>query len=72
LFGAAKIADYVIVVGETNKKPFEEGLKEVYGDDYISKVYEVIDLEAAKSKISELAIANSAVLLENDLPDHYF
>ena len=69
---AAKIADYVIVVGETNKKPFEEGLKEVYGDDYISKVYEVIDLEAAKSKISELAIANSAVLLENDLPDHYF
>jgi hypothetical protein len=32
----------------------------------------VIDLDAAKSKLSELTIPNSAVLLENDLPDHYF
>jgi len=69
---AAKIADYVIVVGETNKKALGEGLKEVYGNDYISKVYEVIDLESAKSKLSELAILNSTILLENDLPDHYF
>jgi len=69
---AAQIADYVIIVGEINKKSLEEGLKEIYGNDYISKVYEVIDLDAAKSKLSELTIPNSAVLLENDLPDHYF
>lgn len=69
---AAKIADYVIIVGETNKKALEEGLKEIYGNDYISKIYEAIDLDAAKSKLSELATANSAILLENDLPDHYF
>ncbi len=69
---AAKIADYIIIVGETNKKALREGLKEVYGNDYISKVYEVIDLDAAKSKLSELTIPNSAILLENDLPDHYF
>ncbi|MBI2446678.1 MAG: UDP-N-acetylmuramoyl-tripeptide--D-alanyl-D-alanine ligase [Parcubacteria group bacterium] len=69
---AAKIADYTIVVGETNKDAFTEGLKEVYGNDYISRVYEVLDLDAAKSKLSELTIPNSAILLENDLPDHYF
>ncbi|MBI2634954.1 MAG: UDP-N-acetylmuramoyl-tripeptide--D-alanyl-D-alanine ligase [Parcubacteria group bacterium] len=69
---AAKIADYTIVVGETNKDALTEGLKEVYGNDYISKVYEVSDLDAAKSKLSELTIPNSAILLENDLPDHYF
>ena len=69
---AAKIADYVIIVGETNKKPLKEGLKEVYGNDYVSKVYEAINLNAAKLKLSELAMPNSVILLENDLPDHYF
>ena len=68
----AQIADYVIIVGETNKKALEEGCKEIYGNDYIYKVYEAADLEAAKSKLSELTIPNSAILLENDLPDHYF
>jgi UDP-N-acetylmuramoyl-tripeptide--D-alanyl-D-alanine ligase len=69
---AAEIVDYVIIVGETNKKALREGLKEAYGNDYISKVYEVSDLESAKSKISELMIPGSAILLENDLPDNYF
>ena len=69
---AAKIADYVIIVGETNKKPLKEGLKEVYGNDHVSKVYEAINLNAAKLKLSELAMPNSVILLENDLPDHYF
>src|SRR3989338_2208705 len=83
---AAKIADYVIIVGETNKKALREGLREElnfssrtsglednYADkEYNKRIFEVIDLEAAKSKLSELAIPNSTVLLENDLPDHYF
>ena len=69
---AAQIADYVIIVGETNKPAFEEGLKEVYGNDYSAKVYEAVDLDEAKLKLSELTIQNSVILLENDLPDHYF
>ncbi len=69
---AAKVADYVIIIGETNKKALKEGLKEIYANDYVYKVYEVSDLDAAKSKLSELAISNSVILLENDLPDHYF
>ena len=83
---AAQIADYVIIVGETNKKALKEGLREElnfssrtsglednYADkEYNKRIFEVIDLEAAKSKLSELAIPNSTVLLENDLPDHYF
>ena len=69
---AAKIADYAVIVGEINKKALGDGLKEIYGGDYASKVFEAPDLEAAKSKLSELTIPNSAVLLENDLPDHYF
>ncbi len=69
---AAKIADYIIIIGETNKKSLEEGLMEELGPDFENKVFWVKDLDEAKSKLSELAIANSAVLLENDLPDHYF
>lgn len=69
---AAKIADFIIIVGETNKKAFEEGLKEELKNDFENKVFLVKDLDEAKSKLSELAVANSAVLLENDLPDHYF
>lgn len=83
---ATQIADYVIIVGETNKKALKEGLREElnfssrtsgledrYADkEYDRRVFEVIDLDAAKSKLSELATPNSAVLLENDLPDHYF
>lgn len=83
---AAQIADYIIIVGETNKYAFEEGLKEGFnllgrtsglensyaGKEYNKRVFEATDLEAAKLKLSELTVANSTVLLENDLPDHYF
>lgn len=82
----AQIANYIIIVGETNKKSLEDGLKEGFNlssrtsgledsyedKEYNKRVFEVIDLEAAKLKLSEIAIPNSAVLLENDLPDHYF
>jgi len=29
-------------------------------------------LDSAKKKLSEIATTKSAILLENDLPDHYF
>ncbi len=69
---AAKIADYVIIVGETNKKALEEGLKETMGSDFEKKVFWTPDLNSAKSKLSGITIPNSAILMENDLPDHYF
>ena len=69
---AAKIADYVIIVGETNKSALEEGLKEELKDDFGKKVFWAMDLDSAKKKLSEITLPNSAILLENDLPDHYF
>lgn len=69
---AARIADYVIIVGETNKLALEEGLKEELKDDFAKKVFWAPDLDSAKKKLSEIAVTKSAILLENDLPDHYF
>ena len=69
---AAKIADYVIIVGETNKFALEEGLKEEIKNDFEKKVFWTLDLDSAKKKLSEITLPNSAILLENDLPDHYF
>ncbi len=69
---AAKIADYVIIVGETNKKALEKGLKEELKDDFEKKVFWTPNLDSAKKKLSEITLPNSAILLENDLPDHYF
>jgi len=68
----AKIADYVIIVGDTNKKAIEEGLKEELKNNFEKKVFWAPDLESAKKKLSEITLPNSAILLENDLPDHYF
>ena len=69
---AAKIADYVIIVGETNKFALEEGLKEEIKNDFEKKVFWTPNLDSAKKKLSEITLPNSAILLENDLPDHYF
>ncbi len=69
---AASAADYAIVVGETNKAALEEGFKAGLKNDFDKKIFWAKDLDSAKSKLSEIAVANSAVLLENDLPDNYF
>ncbi len=79
---AAKVADYVIIVGETNKLALEEGLREEIHptgdypkgekDDFAKRVFWAPDLDSAKKKLSEIATTKSAILLENDLPDHYF
>jgi len=68
----AKIADYVIIVGETNKIALEKGLKEELKNDFAKKVFWAPDLDSAKKKLSEITVTKSAILLENDLPDHYF
>ncbi len=79
---AAQIADFVIIVGETNKFALEKGLQEEFhptGDhpkgeknDFEKRVFWAPDLDSAKKKLSEITLPNSAILLENDLPDHYF
>ena len=69
---AAQVADYVIIVGEINKSALEDGLKEEWKDNFDKKVFWAPDLDSAKKKLSEITIPHSAILLENDLPDHYF
>ncbi|MBI4993835.1 UDP-N-acetylmuramoyl-tripeptide--D-alanyl-D-alanine ligase [Candidatus Wolfebacteria bacterium] len=69
---AADIINFAIIIGETNKEALCSGLKEKFGDQYGQKVFEVKNLEEAKTKLSQIAVPNSIVLLENDLPDHYF
>ncbi len=66
---AAKVCDWVIIVGETNKQALLEGLK---AKNQISKAVFAKDFEEAKEEMAKLAIPGSAILLENDLPDHYF
>ncbi len=63
---AAKICDVVIVIGETNKQALMIGAKKA------KKLVWVKDLEEAKSVLAQEATPESAVLFENDLPDHYF
>lgn len=69
---SAQVADFVIIVGETNKSALEEGLKEEWKDGFEKKVFWASDLDSAKKKLSEITIPHSAILIENDLPDHYF
>ena len=69
---AAQVVDYVIIVGEINKSALEDGLKEEWKDNFDKKVFWAPDLDSAKKKLSEITIPHSAILLENDLPDHYF
>lgn len=63
---ATKICDVVIVVGETNKDALMAGAKKA------KKLVWVKDLDEAKSVLAVEATPESAVLFENDLPDHYF
>jgi len=58
-----KIADFVIVVGKTNKKCFEENLA-------IKNVFYADSLEQAKSYFKLLKTGDNLLIL-NDLPDDY-
>lgn len=66
---AAKVCDWIIIVGETNKQALLDGLKT---KNKMSKAIFVKDLEEAKEEMAKLAVPGSAILLENDLPDQYF
>lgn len=65
----AQTADFVIVVGRTNKKALISGAsKHKKVDD---NLFWVPNLDEATKKIQELALSPSVILFENDLPDQY-
>ncbi len=66
---AAKIADILVIVGKTNKKALLKGAENH------SKKTQVITLKSDENWQEHLTAylrPPTAILLENDLPDHYF
>ena len=71
LFGeqAAKVCDYVILVGAKRAEPIQAGLLAAgYNPD---NLYIAGDLQDGQSHLNALARAGDVVLYENDLPDTY-
>ncbi len=65
----AKVADYVIIVNNTNYEQIYNGLiSENFNTNNIIAVSSIIE---AKLKIKEIARKNDIILFENDLPDNY-
>ncbi|MCG9129215.1 UDP-N-acetylmuramoyl-tripeptide--D-alanyl-D-alanine ligase [Candidatus Poribacteria bacterium] len=66
---AAKVCDFVILVGPTRTLPILDGLKnEDYPED---KIYIAKDLKDAQHQLSLRLSPGDVVLFENDLPDNY-
>lgn len=66
---AATICTHIIIIGQTNLKSFQNGIRSTKSK---TKVFTVPDLKTAQSIIPTIISKNSAILFENDLPDHYF
>lgn len=64
----AGVADYIIIVGETNKNALQEG---VNSEKLIVNSFFVKNLSEATEKLQEIVIPGSVILFENDLPDQY-
>lgn len=66
---AAKVCDYIILVGRKQTLPLQDGLKSVgYSDKHY---YVAADLNDANRHLQTLTRAGDVVLFENDLPDTY-
>ena len=66
---AANKCDYIILVGEKQAGPINDGLiEEKHPED---KKYIAKNLEEALVKMNQIIDNNSVILLENDLPDNY-
>ncbi|MDD4643706.1 MAG: UDP-N-acetylmuramoyl-tripeptide--D-alanyl-D-alanine ligase [Bacilli bacterium] len=63
----AKFCDEVILVGQNQTKPIQEGLKEAKYNN--NNIHIVNDVKQAFSLMSKLKEGDTYVLLENDLPD---
>lgn len=67
---AGKVADQIIIVGKNAKKSLLKGLKDSkFPKD---KIHEVSSTGEALNLLGKIAMPESVVLLENDLPDQYF
>ncbi|TMW70747.1 UDP-N-acetylmuramoyl-tripeptide--D-alanyl-D-alanine ligase [Alteribacter natronophilus] len=66
---AAGKCDFIILVGERQTKPLQDGLKEAGYPE--AQTYVARDLNDGLAKMHELATRKMVVLLENDLPDNY-
>ncbi len=72
----AKVTDYLIIVGWTNKLALKKGFisnisKNYDTVEYHSRVIECLNLQDATKKLQEIVISKSVILFENDLPDQY-
>ena len=68
--GAARVCDYIIIVGQNAKNDLLIGLKEAnFPKEQIVLVKSTKD---GLKKAQEIAKEGSVLLLENDLPDQYF
>ena len=66
---AAKVCDYIYLVGVNRTKPIYEGIiEEGFNNE---KVIAFDTLTEALDKMYALAEPDKVVLLENDLPDNY-
>ncbi|MBE6740100.1 MAG: UDP-N-acetylmuramoyl-tripeptide--D-alanyl-D-alanine ligase [Ruminococcaceae bacterium] len=66
---AGECADYIILVGVERSKPIREGiLKSGFNEE---NLFVAENFGAAYNIYLELADSNTAVLIENDLPDNY-
>ena len=66
---AASICTHIIIIGQTNLKNFQTGIKKSKSK---TKVFTASDLKSAQEIIQTIVSKNSAILFENDLPDNYF
>lgn len=68
---AAKVCDYVVLVGQKQAKPIKAGLLEEKYDE--SKIFIAYDIHEALDHVYKLNSngKKKIVLLENDLPDNY-
>ncbi|PSL40827.1 UDP-N-acetylmuramoyl-tripeptide--D-alanyl-D-alanine ligase [Salsuginibacillus halophilus] len=66
---AADVCDYIILVGQKQTAPLQDGLQEKnYPQD---QYYVASDLQDALERMQQIATEPSVVLLENDLPDTF-
>lgn len=66
---AAECADYIILVGLKRSEPIKEGILSNGFDQ--SKLFVEESFTDAYNRFLEFADSNTAVLIENDLPDNY-
>jgi UDP-N-acetylmuramoyl-tripeptide--D-alanyl-D-alanine ligase len=65
----ADVCDFVILVGQNQTKPIQDGLTAKHYDE--NKLYIAKNISDAFAKLSEIIELDDVVLLENDLPDTF-